>query len=225
MPTPRQLILRQKSRQLRLQLFPDISDSDIWERQSKNGFATVPRALPMIMVLMDELSPKKPVSSAYLALWCRAWDDPLLVIGSKLLETAMEAGFTGQRAQNSLCARLAILSQLGFVRFAPGPGGQYSYALLLNPYLVLKKHEKKLSKFNWNALLARMNEIGADDFTPPAPPPAPIDPVELLKVATQAPAAAATTQQVVAPRPPARKPPLPPVRRVATPAASPKRQT
>src|SRR5208283_4181599 len=142
-------VLRKKQRALRVQLFPHVSDDKIWERANRTGFATIPRALPQIMVLMDELSPNKPISRAYLSLWCRAWDDPLVSIGSKLLEIAVEAGFTGQRAQNSLCARLPILRDLGFVQFASGHGGQYSFALILNPYLVLKKHRKRLSDFNF----------------------------------------------------------------------------
>jgi len=167
MSTIRQSTLKAKNRILRTQLFPDVAESDLWERASRKGFATVPRALPTIMVLMDELSPKKPISSAYLALWGRAWDDPLINVGSKLDEIAFEAGFTGQRPTNTLCSRLAVLKDLGFIRFEEGPSGPYSYGLILNPYLVLKRHQKKFSKYYWNALLFRMHDIGADDFNPP----------------------------------------------------------
>ena len=99
----------------------------------------------------------------------RAWDDPLVNISSKLLDIALESGFTRQRAQNSLTGRLAILENLGLVRFAPGSGGRYTHALLMNPYLALRVHKKRLSVFTWNALLTRMNEVGADDFDPPKP--------------------------------------------------------
>lgn len=194
----RQSTLKAQNRVLRTQLFPDVEEKELWERTSKKGFATIPRALPTVMVLMDELSPKKPISAAYLALWCRAWDDPLIKIGGKMAEIAMEAGFTGQRPTNTLSARFAILKQLGFVRFEEGPGGPYSYALILNPYLVLKKHKKNIRKFNWNALLERMHDIGADDFTPPLPTPPPVDFSALL------------TQAPKAPKPPLPKPPAPP---------------
>jgi len=170
------LLIREKQRLLRTQLFPDVTDDQLWERRTKTGFATLPRAFPLLMVLMDELAPKQPVSSTYLALWCRAWDDPLVSIGSRLVDLAAEAGFAGQRAQNTLAGRLAILGDIGLVRFAPGIGGKYSFALLLNPYLMLQKHQKKLSEYNWNALLGRMNEIGATDFNPPPAPPVPTPP-------------------------------------------------
>jgi hypothetical protein len=159
--------MKAKNRQLRTSLFPTDQDEKLWVRATKKGFTTLPRAIPMILVMMDELSPKKPISSAYLALWCRAWDDPLVSIGSRMLEVALEAGFTGQRAVNSLTSRLAILERLHFVKFAPGAGGDYSFGLIYNPYLVLKTHRNKLSKSNWNALLSRMNEIGADDLAEP----------------------------------------------------------
>ena len=168
MSTDRQAAMRAKNRQLRLSLFPTVAEETLWVRTTKKGFTTIPRAMPMVMVMMDELSPKKPVSGAYLSLWCRAWDDPLVSIGSRMLEVALEAGFTGQRAVNSLTSRLAVLERLHFVKFAPGAGGDYSFGLIFNPYLVLKSHRQKLSKSNWNALLSRLNEIGADDLVEPA---------------------------------------------------------
>jgi hypothetical protein len=164
--TPKESGRKKRLRQLRADIFPDVGDQELWERHNRTGFSTIPRALPIAMVLMDELSPKKPISRAYLSIWCRGWDDPFVELGSELLEVAMEAGFTGQRAVNSLYPRLQVLEQLGFVKFADGPGGKYAYALMMNPYLVLKQHQGKLSKMNWNALLARMNKIKADDFVP-----------------------------------------------------------
>lgn len=168
MSTLRQSTFKAKNRTLRTRLFPDVKESDLWERTSKKGFATIPRALPTVMVLMDVLSPKKPISAAYFALWCRAWDDPLVQVGSKMDEIALEAGYKGQRPTNTLSSRLAVLKELGFVRFEDGASGPYSHGVILNPYLVLKKHQKKFSKFLWNALIFRMNDIGADDFAPPA---------------------------------------------------------
>lgn len=199
------LLVRDKHRQLRTQLFPDVTDDQLWERRTKTGFATIPRAFPLLMVLMDELSLKQPVSSTYFALWCRAWDNPLVVIGSRLVDLAAEAGFAGQRAQNTLAGRLAILADLGLVRFAPGPGGKYSYALLLNPYLALEKHKKKLSEYNWNALLGRVSEIGATDFDPPQP-----DLFATTPPAAPPAAAAEPVSPSVAPKPPRPAPPKTP---------------
>lgn len=195
----RQFILRKNNDQLRTKLFPDIADDQIWDRRSKTGFATVPRAMPILMVLMDELSPRKPVSAVFLSLWCRAWDNPLVKLGNQFVEIAAEAGFTGQRAVHSLNDRLAILERVGMVKFAEGPGGRFGYALLLNPYLVLKKQKKDLSKFNWNALIARMEEIGATDFDPP--------PQKQPEAAPQPPAA--TQSNAVAAAPKSVKPPIP----------------
>lgn len=163
-PKNLKVTIQSKQALLRAQLFPNVNEKELWLRTSKTGFTTLPRAFPMLMVLMDELSPKKPISRAYLSLWCRSWDDPMISIGSRMLEVALESGFTGQRAENSLTSRLAVIEKLGFVRFAPGAGGRYSFGLIMNPYLVLQSHRQQLSDLNWNALLGRMSEIGADDL-------------------------------------------------------------
>lgn len=186
---PPKLTFHQKQAKTRVRLFPDVPDDELWVRQRKAGFATVPRAMPLVMVLMDKLSPNKPLGQTYLALWTRAWDDPLVSIGSKLVEIAYEAGFSGQRAVNSLTSRLAVLKELDFVRFAAGLGGTYSHALILNPYRVLRRHRERFSEEDWNSLAGRLEEIGADDLDAfgllqsadslfiPTPPAQPVPPV------------------------------------------------
>ena len=193
MPNPNPTAIQARQRRLREQLFPGVSDHQLWDRRTRTGFATVPRALPLVAAIMDGLSPKKPLSATYLALWCRSWDDPMISLGSKLTELALEAGFGGQRAQNSMFSRLAILQELGFVRFAPGAGGQYSYALLLNPYQILMLHRAKIADQNWNALLGRMMEIGADDLDPVLAPSA----VQPTETASAQPARVGTPQVAI----------------------------
>lgn len=158
----RQSTLKAKNKALRQQLFPKMKEDDIW--RPKVGYAMIPRSLPTLMVLMDELSPKKPVGSTYFALWCRSWDDPLIRLGGKHTEIAFEAGFRGQRPANTLTTRFSILKDLGLVQFAQGPAGPYSYAVVPNPYFVIRKQRKKIPAFCWNALLERMNEIGAKEY-------------------------------------------------------------
>ena len=81
---------------------------------------------------------------------------------------AFFSGFDGQRATQAWASRIDILERLGFVKLAPGPSGDRSYALILNPYLVVKKiynqrGTKVLTK-HYNALVARATEIKADDI-------------------------------------------------------------
>lgn len=176
MANPRQIALRERQDQLRKQLFSDVPESEIWDRRVNTGFATVPRALPLIMVILDSLSPNKPISSVYCALWCRGWDGPLVQVGRNQAEIAMESGYSGQRAASTLTSRLAVLEKLGVVRFAPGASGPFSHALLLNPYRVIRRHQGNITPELWNALVTRLSDIGATDMdtTPPPPSPAPV---------------------------------------------------
>ena len=51
-----------------------------WNRKINHGFATLPRALPLITLIQDKLSNGKPLSSTYLSLWFRGNDDGFINI-------------------------------------------------------------------------------------------------------------------------------------------------
>jgi len=153
---------------LRNQLWPDIPEDGIWDRKAKVGFTTIPRTLPHIMRIMDSMSNGKPVSSTYFDLWCRMHDEAFVLLASKQQEMAYSSGFAGQRGIQTWAQRIDILDKLGFIKLAPGSAGPRSYALVLNPYYVLRGLKKKkpslISGDDWNALTARSIEIGADDL-------------------------------------------------------------
>ena len=119
------------------------------------------------MKIMDSLSKGKPVSSAYFDLWCRAYDECFVTL-NKPREMAFHAGYSGQRAEQTWTDRIRILVKLGFIQVKPGPSGELSYAIILNPYQVIKLHYKKktpgMREDLFNALLQRANEIGANDL-------------------------------------------------------------
>ncbi len=157
-------------------LWPDLDlehaeDELLWSRFVYNGFATLPKAMPMMLGIMDDLSGGQPVSGTYLELWCRTFDDSFVVL-SKQEELAFHSGFTGQRAVRTWKARLKILAGLGFIQLADGPSGDCSYALIFNPYQVIKKlHDGKkgVRADKYNALLARSIEIDDASLDPPKP--------------------------------------------------------
>ena len=156
----RQLMLRDK-------LWPDLDPDLLWDRKKKAGFTTLPRTMPLLLQIMDAMTKGKQVSSTYLDLWCRA-HDACFVILAKPTEMAFHAGFTGQRAITTWKDRIKSLAALGFIDVQPGPSGDLSYALLLNPYLVVKRlHDDRRPGFTrdlYNALHERMIEIGAKDL-------------------------------------------------------------
>src|SRR5262249_3715994 len=74
-PHKEKISIGQKQLALRNKLWPSIKDDKLWLRKTKTGFTTVPRTMPLIMEIMDAMSKGKPVSTTYLELWCRAFDE------------------------------------------------------------------------------------------------------------------------------------------------------
>jgi hypothetical protein len=155
-----------KNIELRKELWPDITSDSLWNRKLSDGFTTMPRPMPHILQIMDCLADKgKPVSQAYLSLWCRVFDESLVVIQNEK-DIAFEAGFTGQRAVTTWHSRMKNLVDMGFIEAKPGSLGKYNYVLIFNPYLVIKKFRKanKISEQLYNALFARAQDVGATDL-------------------------------------------------------------
>lgn len=151
---------------LRDQLWPNLDRNELWEtgRDEKKGWVKLPRALPVIFRILDELSDKgKPVSSTFLALWCRNMGDHLISIPEpKVL--AYESGFGGPRSESTWRSRMKKLCELGFIEAKPGTGS-YSYVLLLNPYRVIKnlRDHGKIKEMDFINLFKRAQEIRADE--------------------------------------------------------------
>jgi hypothetical protein len=163
MVTRRTAMMTNKRLKLRQQHWPDITDNDLWLRSETKGFMTTPRGISLVMRIMDSLSPHKPLSNTYMALWCYSFDEMTITI-QRPRQMALESGFTGQRAESSWRDRMKKLEELGFIRSAKGATGTYHYILLLNPYLVVKKlkEDGKLDLFDvlYNTLVDRIDEIG-----------------------------------------------------------------
>jgi len=157
--------IARKKAQMRGRLWPDLDESQLWERKTSAGWLSMPRAMPLILRIMDTLAPKgKPVSQTYLDLWCRTYDDSFVIV-SKPREMAYHSGFSGERAESTWATRMRTLRDLGFIDIKEGVS-PINYALLYNPYYVIKKHyqEKRLSDAEFTALQQRLLDIGADDL-------------------------------------------------------------
>ena len=159
--------IKESQQKLRDRLWPGLDQSKLWHRKTKQGFITIPRPMPLIMEIMDDMANGKPVSSAYLELWCRSFDEGLVTL-SKQEDIAFASGFGGQRGVSTWRQRMKSLQEMGFIDLKPGPAGLMSYALLWNPYLVIKGHKEQgtpgLREDLYNTLMARAYEIGANDF-------------------------------------------------------------
>lgn len=153
-----------KRLEMRAKLWKD-AENKVWT--PTKGWLRIPRAMPLILRIMDMVAPKgKPVSQTYMDLWCRnKWDDGF-VIASKPKEMAYYSGFTGERAESTWATRMRILEDLGFAEFKEGTSGPIHYVLLHNPYDVIEilHKKKKIPEAAYNALTEKMLEIGETDL-------------------------------------------------------------
>jgi hypothetical protein len=162
----RAIRMQEKTLALRNQLWPSLDLDTLWDRKKKKGFTTIPRTLPLMHRIMDDLAPKgKPVSSTYFTLWSRVFDECFLTI-SNPREAAFESGFSGQRSESTWSARMKILCELGFIEAKAGSLGTYNHILLINPYIIIKElHSKgKIQEESYIALFTRAQDVGARDL-------------------------------------------------------------
>jgi hypothetical protein len=155
-------------RALREKLWPDVDfEKQLWHRKRNDGFITIPRTMPLIMSIIDDLTKGGPAGMTYAELWCRSFDE-MYVSLSKSKEMAFCSGFIGQRAERTWAEKIRKLAELGFIKIKGGQAGQLSHALIMNPYLVIKKlHDDKvvgLSQEKYDALVERAVEINATDL-------------------------------------------------------------
>lgn len=177
-----------KTLELRAKLWPEIDfDKQLWYRSTNDGFITMPRTMPLIVSIIDDLSKGGPAGSTYMELWCRTYDE-MYVSLSKAREIAFHSGFTGQRAERTWGEKIRKLDELGFISVKPGQSGPLSHALVLNPYVNIKRlHDAGdvgVAEDKWNALVERAIEIGAEFENqlarPTAIPPRVIMPITVL---------------------------------------------
>ena len=150
----------------RRKLWPEVTDDMLWSMDNE-GWVALPRLMPLMLSIMDDLSGKGfPVSRTYLELWSRMRIEESFLTLNRPEEMAFHAGFEGQRALRTWKDRMQRLAKLGFIGVKPGPLGDLSYAVVYNPYHLIKRayiagqvHENK-----WQALVIRSNEVSALDI-------------------------------------------------------------
>jgi len=156
----------ERRKALRQQLWPEITEKQLWLRSRRTGFTTIPRTMPLIGQILDQHSGKGfPLASTYLTLWCWVHDEGLVDIRNAR-EVAHESGFSGPRAEATWRSRMKRLVDFGFIRAKTGLAGEYQYVLLLNPLIRIKEiyEESGREDVLYTALLGRMAQVGADDM-------------------------------------------------------------
>ena len=149
----------------RRKLWPELINDALWSMDN-DGWVALPRLMPLMLSIMDDLSGKGfPVSRAYLELWSRIRIEESFLALNRPEEMAFHAGFEGQRALRTWKDRMQRLANLGFVGVKSGPLGDLSYAVIYNPYHVIKRAylAGHVQENKWQALVIRANEVGAFD--------------------------------------------------------------
>jgi len=165
--------ISKKQLALREQLWPGVSEY-LWDREARTdigyrhtGYTTMPKTMPLILKIMDEMSKNHPLSSTYLTLWCSTWDNSFVTL-SKPREMAYASGFGGQRGEQTWAARMKRLHDLHFIEIKPGTG-PLGYAIIWNPHIVVRWHHNHhtpgLTEASYNALVEWALNIGAKDMT------------------------------------------------------------
>jgi hypothetical protein len=144
----------------------------LWNRKANKGFATIPKTMPLILKILDEMTKGAPVSSTFLTLWCCTWDNSFVVL-NKHGDMANASGFGGQRGEYTWSTRMLKLQELGFIDIKPGKSGPMSNAIIYNPHFVIRWHRIQktpgLTEASYNSLVEWAFDIGARDMTDPNP--------------------------------------------------------
>jgi hypothetical protein len=139
----------------------------LWDRKAHKGFTTIPKTMPMILKIMDEMTKGTPVSSTYLTLWCNTWDNAFVTL-NRNGEMANASGFGGQRGEHTWLTRVKMLQELRFIDVKPGKSGPMGNAIIWNPHLVIRWHRARgtpgLTATSFNSLLEQALEVGAQDM-------------------------------------------------------------
>jgi hypothetical protein len=162
---------------LRNTLWPDAA-TRAWDRTIYGGFTTLPKTLPMICRIMDDLSKGFPLSSTYIALWCATWDNAFVRLG-RSADLAFASGFSGERAERTWTDRMRRLEGAGFVEIKPSGASKMGFAFIPNPHGVIFQlraaktdpsapPERKalaggLTEGAFNAFIERALELGCND--------------------------------------------------------------
>lgn len=166
MPKKKTRTILQRQLDARGKLWPDLNPRSLWSMDN-DGWVAVPRLMPLMMSIMDDLSGKGfPVSRAYFELWTRMRVDEGFLVLNRPEEMAFHAGFEGQRAIRTWKDRIQRLAKMGFIDCRAGPLGELSYVAVLNPYHVIKRAHLagQVQDHKWQALVVRANEVSAFDL-------------------------------------------------------------
>jgi hypothetical protein len=116
-------------------------------KKTKTGFAQIPRTVPLIATLLDNLTKKINPGRVYVDLWFKSFEDYMLTITDEP-GMAFSSGFSNEsRAVRSWRERIDGIKNLGFIEIQPG-ATTHRYILLLDPDLVVQTKKDEFRRVN-----------------------------------------------------------------------------
>lgn len=144
-----------KKREAKRELvFPDCGHETF--KTTGGGFAQVPRVVPLVAALINEIGGRENAGSLYQVLWAHDWGQGIVEVKSPR-SLLFQAGYTGStgRADRTWQERVAILVSLGLVQTRPSGIEQHGFILLRDPYrAVLDLHDRNPNRIPKNWMLA-----------------------------------------------------------------------
>ena len=137
------------------QLWPEAGDLvfDPSNRATK-GYAQVPRVVPIVARLINEIGGAEKAGPLYQVLWAQDWGQGIVEVKS-FRSLLYEAGYQGKgpRVERTWEERINILRNLGFIKTAARGLEKHGFILMLDPHLaVLKLNAAELSANQRTAL-------------------------------------------------------------------------
>jgi hypothetical protein len=160
--TVRQGRMELRAAEMRKELFPQVTDEQLWNRKHANGFTTMPRTMAYLMNVIDTLTKGQPSGHVYLTIWCRLFNPGIVELASER-QMAFEAGFTGERAVDTWRKRMRHLKRHGFIDYKGGADHDFQWVLVFNPHHVMQRLGSKVQERYRAAWKERALEVGAKD--------------------------------------------------------------
>jgi hypothetical protein len=140
-----------------------VEANDVVFTTATGGWAQMPRTVPLMSALIDELGGRNKAGRLYITLWAYEMGDGFVEVPDPA-QLALESGYITNRAERTFNERIAILRELGFVRTARLGLREHGFVLLLDPHPVVmairEKSPERVPERWWTAFVARCGAIG-----------------------------------------------------------------
>lgn len=108
--------------------------------KSRSKLVKIPRDMPLLLSILDDLTTRSPVSSTYLALWCHKGTGDVVHV-SDARRMAFFSNLTGQRGEKTWRSRLKMLADLRFITILRD-GPENLSIRILDPYRAVQALSK-----------------------------------------------------------------------------------